>query len=157
MQRKRLASLRKALELSEPIGFCPKKEDVQAWYRLFNRHIFDDILSDCPEIYILNLNKKKRDKNFTWANTTLVMGANGQWKYWLELNNRFPSMKYFLDILAHEMIHLYQIQYEAPEKHNGRWPKQYGHGKSFEKWRPKFEKLGLAFAVFFPYVYEIKN
>ena len=158
MQRKRMSSFLKALNETDPVGYRPRREEVEAWYRFFNRHIFDNRLSRLrksrsPEFYLVNLNRRKGERYWTWANTCLGFGASGKWMYWLELHKIFPSKKYFLDILAHEMIHLFQIEHEAPEFGNKeKHPKSWGHGKSFEKWRPKFEKLGLDFRTHFEYI-----
>jgi len=51
----------------------------------------------------------------------------------LNMNKRYKSKKFFVEVLAHEMVHHYQFMNDEPM----------GHGPSFEKWSDKFSKKGL--------------
>ncbi len=54
---------------------------------------------------------------------------------------KFPNERAFINILGHEMVHLYQFECEHPSfSHTGN---KINHGKSFWKWKPTFEKYGL--------------
>ena len=93
-----------------------KHADCIIWYDTINEEIFDGSL--------LNVSIVIRRLRGTWGsyqNNTI------------ELTNWFPSKEIFLNVLAHEMIHVYQAQNEQP----------LGHGPSFWKWKKKFKSNGL--------------
>jgi hypothetical protein len=52
---------------------------------------------------------------------------------YIALNNSFYNWRYFVEVLAHEMVHQYQIEY-----HN-----KLDHGKTFWAWKEKFERYNL--------------
>jgi hypothetical protein len=61
----------------------------------------------------------------------------------LSITNSFPNKRIFIDVLAHEMVHLYQFLHASP-------PFSYrsvSHGKSFHAWKNTFEKYGLKLRV----------
>lgn len=49
------------------------------------------------------------------------------------LTERFPSRKFFLEVLAHEMVHQYQCEFQN----------RMDHGKTFWAWKHKFNKYNL--------------
>lgn len=49
------------------------------------------------------------------------------------LNTSFYNWKHFIEVLAHEMVHQYQIEY-----HN-----KLDHGKTFWAWKDKFQRYNL--------------
>jgi predicted SprT family Zn-dependent metalloprotease len=51
----------------------------------------------------------------------------------LSMDKIFYNEKVFVEILAHEMIHLFQYQFHEP----------LGHGPSFWLWRDNFKLKGL--------------
>jgi len=54
----------------------------------------------------------------------------------LLIHHYFPSKKVFVDVLAHEMIHLFQLIYGEPM----------GHGKAFHMWNDNFNYYNLSLA-----------
>jgi hypothetical protein len=61
----------------------------------------------------------------------------------LSMTNRFPNKKIFIEVLAHEMVHLFQFLHASP-------PFSYrsvSHGKTFHAWKSTFEKHGLRLRV----------
>lgn len=52
----------------------------------------------------------------------------------LAIVNRIDSDDLFLNVLGHEMVHLYELQVEK---------KPMSHGKRFFSWKEKFAKFGL--------------
>lgn len=55
----------------------------------------------------------------------------------LALNDWYPSKNLFLNILAHEMVHVHQHQTGVVVN----------HGKTFWEWRKRFRLNGLSLAV----------
>ncbi len=56
-------------------------------------------------------------------------------EYRIELHNRYPTWKDFIETLAHEMVHLYQMQV---------WKDPYSnHNSNFYSWRNYFKQHGL--------------
>jgi hypothetical protein len=61
----------------------------------------------------------------------------------LSITNRFPNKRVFVEVLAHEMVHLFQFLHASP-------PFSYravSHGKTFHAWKPTFESHGLRLRV----------
>lgn len=99
--------------------FYPTKEITDEWFDIINDEIFNNELSKC-EIIIRRL--------------------RGDWGYFdgsLVLTDKFPSKAFFLNILAHEMIHAYQHQFGEKDH----------HGASFWAWEPRFKKYGLYLSI----------
>jgi hypothetical protein len=61
----------------------------------------------------------------------------------LSITNRFPNERIFVEVLAHEMVHLYQFLHSSPRFSFD----AVSHGKSFHAWKPMFEKCGLRLRV----------
>lgn len=61
----------------------------------------------------------------------------------LSITNRFPTERVFVEVLAHEMVHLYQFLHSTPRFSFD----AVSHGKSFHAWKPTFEKCGLKLRV----------
>lgn len=99
--------------------FYPTKKIVREWYEIINIEVFKNRLT-VPKISVRRLRG-------TWA------GYDGI----LTMTNWFPSKHIFLNVLAHEMIHVYQHQYEQPS----------GHGPSFWAWKKPFKRNGLYLSV----------
>jgi len=56
-------------------------------------------------------------------------------KYKIELHNKFPRWKDFIETLAHEMVHLYQMQV---------WKDPYSnHNSNFYSWKNYFKQHNL--------------
>lgn len=49
------------------------------------------------------------------------------------MNNRFKSKRQFIEVLAHEMVHQYQVEIQN----------RIDHGKTFWAWREKFSKYNI--------------
>ena len=55
--------------------------------------------------------------------------------YYIELHCKFPKWKDFIETLAHEMVHLYQMTWMKDPYSN--------HNANFFAWKNKFESAGL--------------
>lgn len=111
-------------ELDEHNGkFRPTKQDVEDWFDILNEQIFGNKLPD-----------------FTYLRIGRPRNAHAFFTHWhdkketeLWISEYFPSKKLFVEILAHEMIHLFQYHYNEP----------LGHGPSFWVWRDLFNIKGI--------------
>lgn len=117
---------RVAQSLQRPrLPFQPQKKEVLYWFDVINTHIFENKLKFFDQVTIsplkehwayVNYNKKKSSRK-------------------LHLHDRFPNLSFFLDILGHEMVHLWQLTQLKDNKGK--------HDKSFYLWKDKFKKYGL--------------
>jgi hypothetical protein len=112
--------------------FKPQIEDVIRWFRIINREIFDSIFVVIPDIDI-------RRRQGAWAYFFYELDNKNPKYIWakLLLNNRYKSLKHFVECLAHEMVHYYQAIHNEPP----------GHGPSFLSWKNKFNRKGLSLEI----------
>lgn len=101
-------------------------EDCQKWFKILNRELFNNSLPSVNEIDI-----RWRRGAHAWYDYDETRPGTGTSK--LLMNRRYKSKKFFVEVLAHEMVHHYQYIYNE----------DVGHGSSFLKWRDKFNKKGL--------------
>lgn len=113
-------------ELSfEKQKFKPTVNDIDRWFTILNEQLFGNKLLEFGSV------KVKRHKH-----------VHAFFHYWpkkenkpteLSMNRIFDNERLFVEILAHEMIHLFQYMYGEP----------LGHGPSFWVWRDNFKLKGL--------------
>lgn len=103
-------------------------QDTKKWIRILNKEIFDGSLSKLDEIDI-------RRRRMCYAYYLYYpITKDDEFRYSkLCMANKYVSEKFFVEILAHELIHHYQYINEQPM----------GHGPSFMKWKEIFNKKGL--------------
>lgn len=121
----RKSKLAKLLQTNERYEYNTTIEDCQEWFNILNRELFDNSLSPVDEIDI-----RWRRQAYAYYDYD-EKNPNGICK--LLMNKRYKSKQFFVEVLAHEMVHHYQ--YTNNE--------EMGHGSSFLKWRDKFNKKGL--------------
>ena len=122
----RKTKLAKLLESEERLIYETTIEDTEMWFRILNRHLFDNTLPPVDEIDI-----RWRRTAHAWYDYDDSKPGYGTTK--LLLSKRYKSKQFFVEVLAHEMVHHYQYIYNETV----------GHGSSFLKWRGKFNKKGL--------------
>lgn len=108
--------------------FYPSMNQVTRAYNIINHCIFNDQLTK-PPIYFRRL----RD---AWGlcNGHLIDESNLEPQCnSIILRDRFPSKRRFIEVLAHEMVHQYQVEYLN----------RMDHGQTFWAWKDKFEKYNL--------------
>ena len=127
--RKSIKSLHDAL-LEPEKRYRPSLDESVEWYKYFNKSIFDSTLPKNPVYdFIFEVVPLKN----AFGSTAFYHDENRMLE--LQLHEVFPRKRVFLEVLAHEMVHLYQIVMDG--KHD--------HGASFWAWKPILAKhhLGL--------------
>jgi len=126
-------------------SFRPSDADVTYAYNIINRYIFDSALKQ-PEITQGTLRKAwgycnwlKEKKNGTWCRINLM--------------DKWFCPQWFMNTMAHEMVHQYQWDIYRWEHfgHYGRpmYEKSGAHGPSFYMWRERFEYYDLNLKISF--------
>lgn len=118
--------LSKLLSSKEEYEYETTVEDCQLWFNVLNRELFNNTLPPMDEIDV-----RWRRGAHAWYDYDEKKPGTGTSK--LLMNKRYKSKQFFVEVLAHEMVHHYQ--YINNE--------EVGHGSSFVKWRDKFNKKGL--------------
>ena len=106
------------------LQYKPTLRDCYIAYRRLNKDIFKNKL---PKVKI----QLKRLQT-SWGECE---GSNN--KCIIRLCKRFKNKQYFLMVLAHEMVHVYQHYYEY----------SMGHGSTFYSWRPIFAKFCIPLGI----------
>ena len=122
--------------------FTPTVEQCQSWFRILNRGMFGRNLIQ-PKIIVRRMindwglciadwdNRKCRAGTFNQRVIPYHVPIN----YRIELHNKFPRWKDFIETLAHEMVHLYQMQV---------WKDPYSnHNANFYSWKNLFKQHNL--------------
>ena len=122
----RKTKLAKLLESEERLIYETTIEETEMWFRILNRHLFNNTLPPVDEIDI-----RWRRTAHAWYDYDDSKPGYGTTR--LLLSKRYKSKQFFVEVLAHEMVHHYQYIYNETV----------GHGSSFLKWRGKFNKKGL--------------
>lgn len=127
MARKKYRSkLEKVMNEKCELAYETTIEDCQKWFNILNRELFENSLPRIDEVDI-----RWRRGAYAWYDYDEKFPGQGTAK--LLMNKRYKSKQFFVEVLAHEMVHHYQ--YINNE--------DVGHGSSFLKWRDKFNKKGL--------------
>ena len=122
--------------------FTPTVEQCQSWFRILNRGMFGSNLTQ-PILVVRRMiydwglcvadwdNRKCRKGTFDQRVIPYHVPIN----YRIELHNKFPRWKDFIETLAHEMVHLYQMQV---------WKDPYSnHNSNFYSWKNYFKQHNL--------------
>jgi hypothetical protein len=103
-------------------------DSVKYWFRIFNHVIWNDQLPMFDTIQIRPFVKN-------WAMCIEDTDNPNQTKFRLAIDIEFPTFQLFLNVLAHEMVHLYQFtQKDESEQH---------HGDTFWEWEYILKQHGL--------------
>ena len=135
--------VKKALDRRKYIKkFTPTIEQCQSWFRILNRGMFGRNLTE-PTLVVRRMiydwglciadwdNRKCRKGTFDQRVIPYHVPIN----YRIELHNKFPRWKDFIETLAHEMVHLYQMQV---------WKDPYSnHNSNFYSWKNYFKQHNL--------------
>ena len=125
-------------------AFRPSHEEVVGYYQLINCYVFDNILKT-PEIQLGTI--RKCWGACYWENTARPNGSYCK----IRLSDKWFCQQWFLNTLAHEMVHQWQwdvYRFEYESLNNKKMPSNSGnHGPSFYSWRNRFAEHGLSLKI----------
>lgn len=125
--KKQKSKLLRLMQSEENYTYETTEYDCIKWFRIINREIFKSTLSDVDEIDI-------RWRRGTHAFYECLREPDKRKTHTkLAMNKKYRSKKFFVEVLAHEMVHHYQFLNDVP----------LSHGESFMSWSVEFKKKGL--------------
>ena len=144
-QRKTLKKqFKRTLTVKEGVtAYKPTPLVAAHWFRRLNQLLFNNRLSGC-EIQIKKLHHDWGRCVADWDNRHCRKGTFNQRiipynktevYHYIELHCKFPTWKDFIETLAHEMVHLYQMTWLKDPYSN--------HNANFYAWKNKFKLAGL--------------
>jgi hypothetical protein len=104
--------------------------DVIFWYGALNDNIFEGKLPPLTGIQF-------RQTKTYWAEALCYRYKNGKLRAEFTLSTHFPSFKDFVEVMAHEMVHVWEYDNYSIM----------GHGERFFLWEGKLKRMGLKLAV----------
>ena len=124
------------------VGFRPTEQQAYHWFRIVNSGLFNSRLPMVP-IFVKKLHKDWGRCVADWDNRKTPKGKFDQRvipyhidvHFYIEIHCKFPKWKDFIETLAHEMVHLYQMTWLQDPYSN--------HNANFFAWKNKFKNAGL--------------
>ena len=121
--------------------YRPKNSDVIYAYNIINRHVFDNQLRR-PDIYIKS-HLRKIWGCCVWMSHKQYTGSHCV----IQLSDKYFCEQWFMNVLAHEMVHQWQwdvYRWDHEEYFERKMYRASGaHGPSFFAWKDRFAALGL--------------
>ena len=124
-------------------NFKPTISIVSTWFKHLNKGLFENKLPTVP-LYLVRMTD---DWGRCWANwdnrkcrkgtydQTVIPYEKADVTFAIELHSKYPTFKDFIETLAHEMVHLYQMTILKDPYSN--------HNVNFYAFRNKFKSAGL--------------
>lgn len=132
-KKKKLTKLERLMAETNPRSETGDKyettlRDCRKWMNILNEEIFGGKLPKIKDIDI----RRRRNCYAYYLYYPVSKGDDFRY-YKLCMKNNYPSKQFFVEILAHELIHHYQYINGQP----------LGHGPSFMAWKESFNKKGI--------------
>tara|TARA_B100001287_G_scaffold260711_1_gene249030 strand:- start:176 stop:601 length:426 start_codon:yes stop_codon:yes gene_type:complete len=121
-------------ELASNRKYKTTYKDIKKYFNVINKALFKNVLQPFNDIQIKKIYKDESKKFCYGQVTTWVWERKGTQQFWLEMLPTYRNKKEFVETLAHEMIHLWQMNIKGDTGN---------HNKLFYSFRPKLNKLGL--------------
>ena len=121
-------------ELASNRKYKTTYKDIKKYFNVINKALFKNLLQPFNDIQIKKIYKDESKKFCYGQVTTWVWERKGTQQFWLEMLPTYRNKKEFVETLAHEMIHLWQMNIKGDTGN---------HNKIFYSFRPKLNKLGL--------------
>ena len=121
-------------ELASNRKYKTTYKDIKKYFNVLNKALFKNILQPFNDIQIKKIYKDESKKFCYGQVTTWVWERKGTQQFWLEMLPTYRNKKEFVETLAHEMIHLWQMNIKGDTGN---------HNKLFYSFRPKLNKLGI--------------
>lgn len=106
--------------------YYPIEADTLMWFHIVNNYVFSNQLAPFHNIVI-----KKYPYN--WGCVSYDEDEKNP-PLELRMHMKFPNKLHFVNVLAHEMVHKWQLEINLDTGN---------HNKHFFSWRPKFLENGL--------------
>ena len=135
MKKRKVSKLQRLLRSEEYEEYETTIEDCQKWFRILNKEVFNNRLPPVDEIDI----RWRRGQYAFYESVTDTTDPDYKVGR-LCMNKRYKSKKFFVEVLAHEMVHHYQFIYDEP----------INHGPTFTAWYDKFNRKGLNLVRAYP-------
>lgn len=125
----------------------PTVAQAQAWFGILNKGIFDNKLQ-MPEIRIERMRGALGECVCLWNANKIKVPADQiptklyphkDVKIYIRLRPIYETWKDFIETLAHEMVHLYQMTVLKCPYSN--------HNADFYSWKNKFKRFGLGLCL----------
>ena len=121
-------------ELASNRKYKTTYKDIKKYFKVLNKALFKNILQPFNDIQIKKIYKDESKKFCYGQVTTWMWERKGTQQFWLEMLPTYRNKKEFVETLAHEMIHLWQMNHIGDTGN---------HNKLFYSFRPKLNRLGL--------------
>ena len=121
-------------ELASNRKYKTTYKDIKKYFNVINKALFKNLLQPFNDIQIKKIYKDESKKFCYGQVTTWVWERKGTQQFWLEMLPTYRNKKEFVETLAHEMIHLWQMNIKGDTGN---------HNKIFYSFRPKLNRLGL--------------
>ena len=121
-------------ELASNRKYKTTYKDIKKYFNVINKALFKNILQPFNDIQIKKIYKDESKKFCYGQVTTWMWERKGTQQFWLEMLPTYRNKKEFVETLAHEMIHLWQMNIKGDTGN---------HNKIFYSFRPKLNRLGL--------------
>ena len=121
-------------ELASNRKYKTTYKDIKKYFNVINKALFKNILQPFNDIQIKKIYKDETKKFCYGQVTTWMWERKGTQQFWLEMLPTYRNKKEFVETLAHEMIHLWQMNIKGDTGN---------HNKLFYSFRPKLNKLGI--------------
>ena len=121
-------------ELASNRKYKTTYKDIKKYFKVLNKELFKNILQPFNDIQIKKIYKDESKKFCYGQVTTWMWERKGTQQFWLEMLPTYRNKKEFVETMAHEMIHLWQMNIKGDTGN---------HNKIFYSFRPKLNKLGL--------------
>ena len=124
----------------------PTVAQCQSWFNILNKGLFEGKLV-LPPIEIRQLKICKAQCIMLWDARSVkcpegeipAHSDHPSIEYKIEMASKYDTWKDFIETLAHEMVHLYQMTVTKDRTAN--------HNASFYSWRGKFKQFGLRLSL----------
>ena len=126
-----------SLTYQRRLSFRPSYADINYAYNICNRYLFDNRLRK-P---VITQGQRRQVWGFcSWEDDYDHTGSYCK----IVLMDKWFCPAWFIQTLAHEMVHQYQWDIHRFEEHNGDYEKNSGaHGPDFFMFRERFDYYGL--------------
>jgi len=131
MRRKRAIKLRRKIQvetLNDRGPYVTSRRAIDLWFRYINRAVFDNQLSNFHKITIKKWIKQAVGQVCAYPDINPT-------RFELDMLKKYNTKRDFIETLAHEMIHLYQM---SVKNNSG------NHNSMFYSFKPRFKFIGLA-------------